>query len=169
MCPWPAWLHGMQYELLSQREVHIQPDGNKMTDTHADVQTHSQARTAATVRSHSKSQLHLWSHQADALDWKPGHTATPRWLRALPTAGSFPAPPCLIHARPSALIAHRPCSPGNMQILMYTYSTVCAITSARTHTHSLTQTNQGHQAKWNLICRHKLIRFASIGCVLSIC
>lgn len=44
-------------------------------------------------RSRSKSQLHLWSHQADALDWKPGHTATLRWLRALPTAGSFPAAP----------------------------------------------------------------------------
>lgn len=63
-----------------------------------------------------------------------------RWLRALPAAGSFPAPPCLIHGHPSALIAHRPGSPGKTHAGTHVY-----MKYVRTFTNTLTRANQGHE------------------------
>ena len=67
------YIHDMQQELFSQlfsSYDNIYPSDQKIDrGARVDTDTH----TAAAVQSHSKSWLHLWSHQADALDRKPDH------------------------------------------------------------------------------------------------
>lgn len=117
----------------------IQPDDGQRADVHrcANTKVHTAAKQSS-ISDPTRLMLLIKS---------PG-SETPMWVRALPAAGSFPAPPCLIHGCLLASSAHSP--QQHMQIHMYTNST-------RTHT----QTKQGHQPKWNLICRNKLMRFAS--------
>ena len=74
-----------------------------------------------------KTQNHIQQQQCEAIENHSSISApirlmlsiesaapeTPRWVRAPPTAGFFPAPPCLIHGDPSALITHQSDSPTN--------------------------------------------------------
>lgn len=162
MSPWPKIvarkLHGGYIDGWPTGSLmpHIQPDDQKITDTHrcANTKTH----TAATVQSHSKSLLHLWSHRADALDRKPSNSDPWGGLEFCQQLGAFQHPQILFREthQLSSLTGK---TPGQT-------SADTQVNTRALHAHK--QTNQGHQAKWNLIWGNKLIRFASIWCVLWI-
>lgn len=142
----------MPYKLLKM--LHIPPDDQKMTDTHTDVQTHN---------THSSNSTEPFQITAPSLipsgccSWSKAWPQKPGGgLEHCQQLGPFQKPHVLFMEthRLSSLI--RQSSPQ---------------TSGSTHvgTHAHTQTNQGHQANRDLICRNMLIKFASIWCVHWIC
>lgn len=161
MSPWPeivaGKLHGTLYRCLANRKSDApHPTWWPENDGHTQMCKHKNIHS-----SHSAEPFQITAPSLIPscwCSWSKAQQQWPlRWVRVLPTAGCFPAPPNLIQGDPSALITHGQDSPGKQ-----------ALTRKLTHMHAHKQTNQGHQAKWNLIRGNKLIRSASIWCVLWI-
>lgn len=117
----------------ANRALCIQHDDQKMTGAHRCANTQQHQRQFGAFPNHSSISDPIG---VMLLIGSPA-TETLRWVRALPTAGSFPALPCLIHGYPSALITHQTDSPTNKR----------RDTRMHAHGHAHTRTNQGHEAR----------------------